>query len=133
MGTLLFVEVIHIGLVLEEVGVQIAAFHGQVWLHIVGVFDDLQIHSLGLEILLHLSQNLSMGSGASAHLQFYQLAVVSGFVVPAATGHHAQTQQSAQGNNQYLFHSKSLQLMVLLARYFFIYTMVTFSCQPCGR
>ncbi len=50
MGAVLVVEVIQIGLMLEVVGVQIAALDGDVGLDIVGVFHDFQIVALGLRV-----------------------------------------------------------------------------------
>ena len=42
LGALFLVEIVKIGFVLEEVGIQLLAFERHVGLHVVGVFDDLQ-------------------------------------------------------------------------------------------
>ena len=46
LGTLFFIEVVKIGLMLEEVGIQLLAFERHIGLHVVGIFDDLKFVTL---------------------------------------------------------------------------------------
>ena len=68
LGAFLGIEIVQIGLVLEVVGVQILAVQGHIGLHIVGVFDDLQVDAFGLEHVFDRIQDLGMRRGRSAHL-----------------------------------------------------------------
>ena len=68
LGAFLGIEVVQIGLVLEGVGVQILAVQSHVGLHIVGIFDDLQIDAFSLEHVFGSIQDLGVRRGRGAHL-----------------------------------------------------------------
>ena len=67
VGTLLFIEIVQIGSVLEVVGVDLAAVYNQVGLHIVFKLGDLQRPALLGQELCGLCQNFRVGRGRSGH------------------------------------------------------------------
>ena len=67
IGALLFIEVVQIGGVLEVVGVDFAAVHHQIGLHIVLKLGDLQRPALFGQELCGLCQDLRVGRGRSGH------------------------------------------------------------------
>ena len=69
VGAIALVELIHVGDVLEVVGVQGAVLHGQVGLDIVVELHDLQGNALLRQQVFHHFQNLGVGGGGGAHLQ----------------------------------------------------------------
>jgi len=68
-GLAVLVEAVQVGLVLEEVGVQLLVLHGHVGLHVVAEFLDLQVHALGLEPGLDEVQDLGVRHGRGGHLE----------------------------------------------------------------
>ena len=67
IGALLFIEVVQIGGVLEVVGVDFAAVHHQIGLHIVLKLGDLQRPALFGKKLCGFGEDLRVGRGRSGH------------------------------------------------------------------
>ena len=67
VGTLLFIEIVQIGGVLEIVGVDFAAVYNQVGLHIVLKLGDLQRPALFGKKLCGFGEDLRVGRGRSGH------------------------------------------------------------------
>ena len=113
MGTMLGVVVLHVGGVLEVVGVVLPLFHSGVGDHIVAIFHDFQGNALFLQGFDHLLEDFGVGGGGSAHPQGDGLAVVGGFVGLAlflsgggggAAGGQAQSHGQGQEQCKDLFH-----------------------------
>ena len=68
-GLAILVEAVQVGLVLEEVHVQLLVFHGDVGLHVVAEFLDLQIHTLGFELGFDEIQDFGVRHGGCGHFQ----------------------------------------------------------------
>ncbi len=66
LGALLGIEVIHVGLVLEVVGIQLAAVQGDVGLHVVGILHDFKIDALFLQDRGRSLENFGMGRRGGA-------------------------------------------------------------------
>ena len=104
VGAPLGVEVIHVGDVLEEVGVVHPFLHGGVGGNVVVVGDDLQGDALLSQGIHHLLQDLLVGSGGGAHLQGDGLAAgllgVGGLLGGGFTAAGSQTQAQDQGHGE---------------------------------
>jgi len=68
-GLAVLVVAVQVGLVLEEVGVQLLVFHGGVGLHVVAEFLDLQLDAVGFELGLDEVQDFRVGHGGGGHLE----------------------------------------------------------------
>ena len=91
MGAVFFIEAVHVGDVLEVVGIQLALFQRGVGDDVVFELDDLQsVAFLGQDLLGDL-QDLGVGSGGCADLD--------GLVV-GGTAAGGQSQNQGQGQNQ---------------------------------
>ena len=98
MGAAVLVEIVHVGDVLEVVGIQLAVLHVVVGQHVVVVIHDLQGDALLGQDLLGLLQDLGVGRGGRAHLQ-------GGPLLAAAGGQQGQAQRRRQSQGQsFLFH-----------------------------
>ena len=102
VGSVVGVEVIQIGLMLEIVGIHIPVLNHVVGLHIVVEFLDFQgIAILGQNFGGNL-QNLRMGRGGSGHRDGLVVALTG------ASGKQAQHQNQRQRNCNPFFHNHSL-------------------------
>jgi hypothetical protein len=72
IGALFRVEVVKIGLVLEEVRVKLAVLQGYVRLHVVGEFPDLELVALARENFSDDCEYFRMGRGTCADHDFRQ-------------------------------------------------------------
>ncbi len=63
------VVAVQVGLVLEEVGVELLVFHRGIGLDVIAEFAHLQVHALGLELRLHEVQDLGVRHGGGRHLE----------------------------------------------------------------
>ena len=98
VGAVAGVEVVHVGDVLEVVGVQLAVLHVVVGQHVVIVIHNLQGDAVLGQDLLGLLQDLGVGRGGRAHLQ-------GGLLLAAAGGQQGQAQRRRQSQGQsFLFH-----------------------------
>ena len=106
MGAMLGVEVVHVGDVLEVVGIIFAGLHRLVGNVVVVILHDLQGDALLSQDGRHLFQNFRVGSGGGAHLEGDGIAA---FVIAAAAGQQGQAGRAGQrqGKN-FLFHSCKL-------------------------
>ena len=87
MGAVLGVEAVQVGGVLEVVGVEFTAVHGQVGLHIVGVDDDLQLVALLGQDRLGDLEDLGMRHRGGADADLY------GFLLAAAAADEQRRDQ----------------------------------------
>ena len=120
MGVALGVEVVHVGDVLEEVGVDFPFFHSGVGENVVVVGDDLQGDALLGQHVDHLLQDLLVGGGGSADLQGDRLAggagIFFGFGLAggsAAAGSQTQAQDQGRSKGKKLFHGMGSSLKEL--------------------
>ena len=65
------VVAIEVGLVLEEVGIQLLVFHCGIGLDVVAEFAHLQIHALRLELGFHKVQDLGVWHGRRCDLEHH--------------------------------------------------------------
>ena len=106
VGASLSVEVLHVGDVLEEVGVILPFLHGGVGHDIVVVGADLQGDALLSQVVHHLLQDLLVGGGGGAHGEGDGLAGLGGVVggvgagVGGVTAAGGQTQAQGEGHGQ---------------------------------
>ena len=65
-----FVVAVQVGLVLEEVGIELLVLHGGVGLHVVAEFFDLQLNASGLELGLDEVQDFRVRHGRGGHFEY---------------------------------------------------------------
>ena len=102
VGAVLLIEIVHVGDVLEVVGIQFALFHGVVGDHIVVEFlDDQGVALFGHQFLGDL-QNFTVGRGGGADGDGLS------FGLFAAGGQGQQQADCQQQNSNSLFHDDFL-------------------------
>src|SRR5690606_26227136 len=73
VGAALLVVSIHIGLVLEEVGIQLTVDHLRIGLHIVGEHLDLEFHAFLGQGWLHEFEQFRVRHGGGRHAELLRL------------------------------------------------------------
>ena len=113
MGVVVDVEFVEIGLMLEVVGVEIAAVQRKVGLHIVGVLDDVKGIPLGLKVGAGGFEDFRVGHDGGADLDghggdglavSFAFAVGGGIVFGAGGEGDGRHQEQGEQKRQFLFH-----------------------------